>query len=233
MSKVDLRVDGCTFQAAEYAVMHWHYSKRMPLPPLVKYGVWEDGVFLGCILFARGNNPSLGKSYGLGMTEVCELVRIALNKHASPVSKIGARCIRLLRAENPGLRLIVSFADPAHGHHGGIYQAMNWVYAGESASSWEWFHEGRWKHNREVTSGAFGKGSAVQDYKSLPRRLPPPKYRYLYPLDDAMRKQIEPLRQPYPKRVHAAEAIQDATGDQPEEGGASPTLPLHSTATAG
>ena len=32
--------------------------------------------------------------------------------------------------------------------------------------------------------------------------------------------------------IHAAEAIQDATGDQPGEGGASPTLPLHSNGGA-
>jgi hypothetical protein len=29
-----------------------------------------------------------------------------------------------------GLRLIVSFADTAQGHHGGIYQAAGWIYSG-------------------------------------------------------------------------------------------------------
>ena len=32
------------------------------------------------------------------------------------------------------------------------------------------------------------------------------KHKYLYPLDDDMRRQIEPLRKPYPKREHADEA---------------------------
>jgi len=31
-----------------------------------------------------------------------------------------------------GVRLVVSYADPAHGHHGGIYQAGNWVYLGRT-----------------------------------------------------------------------------------------------------
>jgi hypothetical protein len=36
------------------------------------------------------------------------------------------------------------------------------------------------------------------------------KHRYLYPLDDAMRKQIAPLSKPYPKRQHADEVKRDA-----------------------
>jgi hypothetical protein len=50
------------------------------------------------------------------------------------------------------------------------------------------------------------------------------KYRYLMPLDDAMRKQIEPLRKPYPKR--AGSIGSDAPGLQPGEGGANPTSAL-------
>jgi RNA processing factor Prp31 len=38
------------------------------------------------------------------------------------------------------------------------------------------------------------------------------KHRYLMPLDDEMRKRIEPLRKPYPKRPKQAMA-----GDQPEQ----------------
>jgi hypothetical protein len=52
----------------------------------------------------------------------------------------------------------------------------------------------------------------------------PGKHRYLMPLDDAMREQIEPLRQPYPKRVRSADS--GTSGDQPEGGGATPTRTL-------
>jgi hypothetical protein len=52
------------------------------------------------------------------------------------------------------------------------------------------------------------------------------KHRYLYPLDAAMRAQIEPLRKPYPKR--ASEASSDAPPAQGGEDGAAPILTLQS-----
>lgn len=203
---MSLHLDYCSHKAAEYAVMHWHYSGRMPVGKTVKIGVWEDNRFIGSVIFAQGNTPTLGAAYGLGMTECCELVRVALDAHTSPVSRIVSIALRLLCRAAPKLRLVVSFADPAQGHHGGIYQAGNWVYSGDSEPSWQWFHEGRWKHNREITSGAFGGSRKVHDYSSLPKRQTLGKRRYLYPLDAAMRKQIEPLRKPYPEREHAPEA---------------------------
>jgi hypothetical protein len=44
------------------------------------------------------------------------------------------------------------------------------------------------------------------------------------PLDDEMRKQIEPLQKPYPKRARSIDS--DATAIQAVEGGATPTRTL-------
>lgn len=196
----------------------------MPIGKLVKVGVWEYGDFIGCVLFARGNTPTLGDRYGLSMLECCELVRVALKAHETPVSRIVAIALKFLKKACPGVRLVISFADPAEGHIGGIYQAGGWLYCGQSEPSWQWFHEGRWKHNREITSGAFGGKRKVNDYAKLPKRLPLGKFRYLMPLDAEMRAKIEPLRKPYPKRAASVES------DTPEvhsgEGGASPTAAL-------
>jgi hypothetical protein len=191
---------------------------------MVKVGVWESSRYVGCVLFARGNSPTLGQRYGLSITQVAELVRVALDRHVSPVSRIVAIAVRFIRRACAGLRLIVSFADPGRGHHGGIYQAAGWLYAGESEPSWQWLHAGRWKHNREITSGAFGRPRKVAEYAVLPRRQAPGKHRYLMPLDDAMRAQIAPLAQPYPKR---AKHPSDAPAVQAGEGGAAPTRTLH------
>jgi hypothetical protein len=106
----------------------------------------------------------------------------------------------MLKGQSPELRLIVSFADPYHGHNGSIYQAMNWFYLGVTPKAKQWFHNGEWKHNREITSGAFGGVHKYKGYQNLPNRELPGKYRYLYPLDRAMRRQIAPLAQPYPKK---------------------------------
>lgn len=222
-----LKLGWCSYEAAKYAVEHWHYSKRMPMPPYNSVGVWEDGQYVGAVIFARGAAPTLSKSFSLLQTQLCELVRVALRDHRSAVSRIVTIAIKLMRTRSPGVRAVVSFADPDHGHHGGIYQAMGWVYTGTSAPEYSFYHGGRWKHRREVVSNVtFGKQKPMLDYKGLPKRLCPGKYRYALGLDDEVREQIKHLAKPYPKRPKQSN---DAPGDQPGEGGAAPTRTLHST----
>ncbi|MFL5688674.1 MAG: protein Mom [Chloroflexota bacterium] len=224
----DLRLDWCSHAAARYAVETWHYSRSMPTPPLVKIGAWEDGRYIGCVLFSRGASPDLGNPYGLTVTGVCELTRVALSSHQVPTSRVVAVALRFLRQRSPGLRLCVSFADPNQGHHGGIYQAGGWVYTGEVPSTPKYQDAaGRVWHNRQVAP------SGVRRQYNIARRVPRtadcivlrqlPKHRYLMPLDDAMRAQIAPLAQPYPKR---AKHPSDAPAVQVGEGGAAPTRTL-------
>lgn len=171
----------------------------MPLPPLQCFGVWEDDAFIGAVLYGRGANMQIGKRYGLALTEACELVRVALREHRAAVSQIVAITLRMLRKHNPDLRLVVSFADPEQGHSGRIYQAGNWLYLGETAPTVQFFHEGRWKHTREVLGGAFGGERKVADASGLVKRTRRPKHRYAYPFDRAMRAELLKLAEPYPK----------------------------------
>ena len=207
-SRPELRIDWCTHEAAKYAVEKWHYSRCMPKSKLAKFGVWESGTFIGSVIFGVSANRFLSSPYGLAPTEVCELVRVALTKHDNSVSRILAITLKMLRKEFGNLRLVVSFADPLCNHHGGIYQAGNWLYTGRCSPSTEVFHKRKWIKRVDSTRGHTGE-----------KRIVPGKHRYLMPLDEAMRKQIEPLRKPYPKRVRSD------TGDTPanhagEEGSA-------------
>ena len=192
-----LVVAPCERRAAEYAVLHWHYSKVMPTGKMVTFGAWEDDRFVGAVVFSRGASPHLGNAFQLDQTEVCELTRVALTEHASPVSAIVARAIRRLSESSPGLRLIVSFADPMRGHHGGIYQAGNWIYTGQSNPVTEYLISGRWRHTR----GAYWHPQRA----TAPRRQAPGKHRYLYPLDRGMRRRVERIRLPYPPTGLASE----------------------------
>lgn len=189
----DLLVDWCTPQAAEYACVEWHYSHSVPVVKNVNVGVWEDGTFKGVIIFSRGASPWLGHRYGLDQTRLCELARVALTDHDHPVSEIVPKAVRLLRRQSPGLRLIVSFADQARGHHGGIYQAMNWIYTGLSDPVIENFVDGRWQHVRNSHAKVKKLGA-----ENVPTRTQPGKHRYLLPLDKAIRRQVERMRRPYP-----------------------------------
>lgn len=227
---MNLRLDWCSAEAARFACEHWHYSKSLPAPPRVHVGVWEDGVFKGAILFSRGASQNLLKPYRLKQTEGCELTRVALKDHKTPVSRMVSIAIKLLKKHSPGLRLIVSFADPMQGHLGAIYQAGNWIFSGMTSP--DYFHvdkTGKKWHSRQVRkNGApvrqFGEYRLTPNPKEMTCVSTLGKYRYLMPLDGEMRNQVEPLRKPYPKRAASIES--DAAGVHPEEGGASPTAAL-------
>jgi hypothetical protein len=217
--KTVLKIDWATHQAAKYAVENWHYSESMPAGKLVKVGAWENGKFIGVVLFGRGANNNIGKPYGLSQTAACELVRIALTKHITPVSKIAAIAMRFLKANSPGLRLIISYADPLQGHHGGIYQAGNWLYSGRSSAQPAVIYKGKVMHKRT----AVDKFGTIEGMQKSPVTS---KHKYLMPLDAEMKKQILPLSKPYPKR--AGSDTSDTPGLHPGEGGSLPTPALHS-----
>ncbi|MGD8501165.1 MAG: protein Mom, partial [Phycisphaerales bacterium] len=156
--------------------------------------------------FSRGSNNNMLRPYGLRMTEGCELTRVALRNHKSPVSQVISAAIRMLKRKAEGLRLIVSYADPNEGHAGAIYQAGNWIYTGQTGKDFRAIdRSGREWHSRQVSRTGvkrqYGEARAVprlEDCKIVPLEG---KHRYLYPLDRAMRRQIAPLAKPYPKRA--------------------------------
>lgn len=227
-NKVDLRLDWCSYEAAKYAVEHWHYSKVMPYGSSVKIGVWENSQFIGCVVFSHGATPNIGKPYGLSQFQICELTRIAMSLHLTPITKILSLSIKMLKRQSPSIKLIVSFADSEQNHLGIVYQAANFVYTGATSSSRVGFIvNGKKKHTRSI--GAMGGTQSLEWVrnnldKDASLWVGEKKYRYLYPLDDAMRKQIEPLRKPYPKR--GLGEIDNAPETNRETGGASLTSPL-------
>lgn len=210
MSDVKLLVAPCSHAAAKFAVERWHYSRSMPTPPLVKFGVWENDQFIGVVLFSRGSNNNMLKPFGLSITEGSELTRVALTEHQLPVSLVIKRAISLLKAKSPNLRLIVSYADPNEGHVGGIYQAGNWIYLGTTSKDYAYISkDGRKWHSRQVSrtgvSRQYGEYRIVPKHSECTQVELEGKHRYIYPLDRAMRRQIAPLAQPYPKRTHAGD----------------------------
>ncbi len=217
--KPHLKIDWATHEAAKYACVNWHYSGCLPIGKLVKVGAWENGKFIGVVLFGRGANKSLGEPYGCDQTESCELVRIALTSHITPVSKIMSLALKWLKKTNEKIKLVVSFADTEVGHHRGIYQATNWIYDGLTNAADEYLYKGKRWHGR-----AFRKshGSHLNYMnKGLQIVKGAQKHRYLMPLDADIKERILPLSKPYPKRV------KDQDSEHPSElGGETPTHTL-------
>ncbi len=124
--------------------------------------------------------------------------------HTTPVTRI--------IAASPGLRLVVSYADTAQGHHGGIYQAGNWIYTGTTGSSDCYYViNGVKTHGRSVSSlakphkrpGETGIGYVRRTIDPDAYRLKnvPVKHRYAYPLNKTIRRRVAPMHKPYPQRA--------------------------------
>ncbi|CNL14346.1 Uncharacterised protein [Yersinia aldovae] len=132
--------------------------------------------------------------------------RVALRQHISPVSQILAKAIKFLADVCPGLRLIVSYADKDQNHHGGIYQATNWIYEGlfGAETVGAFIIKGKKTHPRSVSA----KG-VKQNLESIRQHLDPNaqefktsgKHKYLMPLDKKMKKILISRHKPYPKRA--------------------------------
>lgn len=232
-NKAILKLDWCNHEAVRYACSNWHYSKSVPPGKLVKIGAWEADKFIGCVLFARGASSNLLKPYGLEVTEGAELARVALNDHQTPVSRIVTIAVKFLRRHCPGLRLLVSFADPAQGHHGGIYQACNWIYLGQLSPSCMYRDKrGKLWHERMISERGwnyvFGRKRRVLKPSECEKIRFPGKHRYVLPLgDDQLRKKLLAQAKPYPKSSTSAGSVDGGTScDQQEGGGSIPTPAL-------
>lgn len=191
--------------------------------------MWEGGDWCGCVLFGRGNSRCLGNAFGVSGTEVAELVRVALREHTCPTSRIVAIAVKMLRRASPGLRVLVSYADIDQSHFGTIYQAAGWFYVGwtkggdryRDASGREW-------HSRMLSptgrKKVYGKYRDVPKPQDLVRITTAGRHKYVMPLDAEMRKRLEPMRKPYPKR--ATSDTGDTPAVQAGKGGSTPTVAL-------
>jgi hypothetical protein len=227
-NKKGLYLDWATKDAAEFACKRWHYSGCLPIGKLIKVGVWEDGKFKGVVIFSRGTSPNLGTRFGLGQTECVELTRVALAPHKVFVSKVIAIALKMLKKSNPGLLLVVSFASQTQGHHGGIYQAGNWIYCGQTSPQIEYYFRGKRVTDRTIAGYCVKHrtNKKVLVEKGLAVPLPTKqKYRYIYPLEKRTRKKVEKLSLPYPSKCDESIAS-DALDVQSREEGAAPISSL-------
>lgn len=107
------------------------------------------------------------------------------------------------------------------------------MYVGQSPSSVEYIApDGKQWHGRMVSATGrqrvYGVERAVWRHDQCRPVTVPGKYKYLMPLDQAMRAQIVPLAKPYPKRAGSIDS--DATAYHADQGGATPTPALQRSA---
>ena len=229
VSKNKLRIDWATHESAKYACENWHYLKKIGFGKNNKIGVWENNKFIGAIIFGYSATPNVAKKYSLKQNEIVELQRVALRQHKSEVSRMISLAIKFLKKKNPKLKLIISFADCDRNHHGGIYQAGNWIYTGISMKDQKSGYIVRNKYMHCRSAGMKGRNTLEWVRKNLDSNavefITKGKHSYLMPLNEEMRQRILPLSKPYLKRTKSGD-----DGDHPYSDGATPIRTLQAVA---
>ena len=183
-------------KAISFACRNFHYAKSVPC---VQYGynVYNsEKEWCGVIVFGGGANNNLAKSFGYVPGEVLELERVALNGKQEYTSQAVAMALKMLHAENPIVKIIVSYADHRQHHIGTIYQATNWIYLGKSITSdTQYFYKGKWTHERTINA----KSNRAQLKATLPKRENSNKFKYIFCFDKKLRKKYLKMALPYPK----------------------------------
>jgi hypothetical protein len=125
-----------------------------------------------------------------------------------------------------GLKLIVSYADIDQNHHGGIYQATNWIYTGARNQNTvsAFIINGKKTHRKSIHS--IGVRQSIKDVKKFldPKAqvfITKGKHCYLMPLCESIEKDILKLSKPYPKRVSSVNSSMSTV--HVEGSGANPT----------
>lgn len=206
-----MRLTRATAAAMKYACTNYHYSGTVPANT-IGYNVYNgNDEWCGVIIYGTGAIPNIGRPYNLPQGAVLELTRVALNGKQDATSKAVAMSLKALHKDVPQCRLVVSYADCDQNHLGTIYQATNWIYEGFSKGDTYFIIHGKKTHRRSIHSKKVlldGKMRPCPESLEMVKRffdskatvfISTGKRKYLMPMDKAMRKQVEPLRKPYPK----------------------------------
>lgn len=197
-----MKLTKANIKASKYACINFHYSKSVPTI-IYAYNVYNDkDEWCGTIIFGRGANNNLAKSFNLRDGEVLELERVALNGKQEQTSKAVSIALKLLHKEDPIVKLVVSYADHRQKHVGTIYKATNWLYLGiTKTSDKQYYYKGKWTHERTIND------KANRDYlkKTLPIRLNSNKFKYIYVYDKDIKEKYSKLAKEYPKEQDLTE----------------------------
>ena len=194
------RVLAIPYKEAKAAILANHYLHRMGSCSWA-YGLYDEGRLAGVVTFGSPVSSTLcrgvcGPDEAPNLTELTRLW-IEDGQPWGTASWFVARAMRQVPKS-----VIVAFADPSVGHHGGVYQALNFVYTGLGPPRKRWFDPA---HPNAHTHRSATSRAANQTLRDEGRLLYIPavqKHRYVFFQGRRKRTLREKLRYPvlaYPK----------------------------------
>jgi len=185
-------------EARDFVVLN-HYTHTCP-SALFYSGLWHEEMLVGVAVFGRSSYPGAGR-FGWGSVEpgpTLELRRFVLVDFL-PKNTGTWFLSRSIESLPSSYEMIISFADPAAGHTGGLYRAANFVFLGEEAVGSYHYDDkmGNHIHKRTVWTRAKTQGlteKALVDKEGLMYIADPPKFRFAFPRSDRARKILHQVK---------------------------------------
>ncbi len=179
-----IRIDKITRKECEPFIIGIHYAKRWPSISYA-YGLFDDSELIGVVTY--GTPPSAPLRRGIAgddmKGDVLELNRLCLKyNRKNEASRLIGASLKLL----PKGKIIISYADIAHGHNGCVYRASNFTYHGLSAKRTDWKVKGKENlHGQTIADefrGVKNRSQAMRDKYGDDFYLKPRsrKHRYIY-----------------------------------------------------
>ena len=200
----DIQVQPVPMAAARQMVERHHYLHSLPGGTYLAFGGFAGSRLLGVLTLGAGPFNAASLVDGAKAGDCLTLTRLWLSDCLPPnsESRVIGIVVRSLR-KNTNIRFVLSYADPAHGHVGTIYQACGWLYTGLSEAMPLYdLGDGIAHHSRSLAH-CFGTHSLrhFADHGVGIKLIPQlPKHRYIRFLDDSWRCRLRAPVLPYPKK---------------------------------
>jgi hypothetical protein len=181
-----------------------HYLHSLPGGTCFAFGVFIGPSLLGALTLGAGPTNAYLLVKDATPDDCLTLTRLWLSDALprNSESRVLGIVLRNLKRHTK-VKFLVSYADPAQGHLGIIYQATGWPYTGLSEAMPLYdVGDGKWRHSRSL-SHAFGTHSVQHFAKhGIEVKLAPQsaKHRYLYFLDPSWQYRLQVPQLPYPKK---------------------------------
>ena len=179
-----------TFKEAKTIIMKYEWLQSMPhrFGYRVSHGIFFNGILGGALVYAQPQVRSMNLfGYDYGTKSIIQLSRgaCAFWTHTGTATKLISKSSKILKKE--GIKAIVAYCTPEAGEIGTIYQASNFIYYGQTNSSWEYYIDDRWigersfAHKKKWLSNQTGEIKKLykDSFERIKKRKVLPRYKYI------------------------------------------------------
>ena len=168
---------------AKHTICMNHYTRTVPSGKSI-YAMHKTAI----VVWSIPANYNAARYFLPGVSDPCvwELTRLWAPDGHEPnlLTQAISEAVKDLRHAVPGVDLLISYADPSAGHHGGIYKAASWVSVGNSEEIRAWRHKitGAVLPRRAFHSGKKHLNKASIEEMGYEQLKMPGKHRFVKPV---------------------------------------------------